>query len=99
MVGVDAVDGEVECWGVVGGVPEEVSCFDYVAVCGEEVVTGINVLSLLPRLVGDVSELVVLGRGDCGTADFVSDERVGVPSANNTSVSPPNEWQPALLRK
>ena len=35
VVGVDAIDGEVECWCVVGGVPEEVSCFDYVAVSGE----------------------------------------------------------------
>ena len=59
----------------------------------------INVLSLLPRLIRDIPKLVVLGGGDRGIADFVSDERVGVPSANNTSVSPPDEWQPALLRK
>ena len=84
---------------MVGGVPKEVSCFDYVAVCGEEVVAWVDVLGFLPRLVGGVPELVVLGGGDCGVADFVSDERVGVPSANNTSVSPPDEWQPALLRK
>ena len=36
----------------MGGVPEEVSCSDYVAVCGEEAVAWVDVLGLLPRLVG-----------------------------------------------
>ena len=61
---------------MVGGVPKEVSCFDYVAVCGEEVVAWVDVLGFLPRLVSDVPEFVVLCGGDCGVADFVSDEGV-----------------------
>ena len=63
---------------MVGGVPEEVSCFDYVAVCGEEVVAWVDVLGFLPRLVGDVPELVVLSCGDGGAADFELDEGVFV---------------------
>ena len=64
--------------GVVGGVPEEVSCFDYVAVCGEEVVAWVDVLGFLPRLVSDVPELVILSCGDRGVADFELDEGVFV---------------------
>ena len=61
---------------MVGGVPQQVSCFDYVAVCGEEVVAWVDVLGLLTRLVGDVPELVILGRGDRGDADFELDQGV-----------------------
>ena len=78
VVGVDAIDSEVECWCVVGGVPKEVSCFDYVAVCGEEVVAWVDVLGFLPRLVGDIPKLVILSRGDRGVADFDLDEGVFV---------------------
>ena len=63
---------------MVGGVPKEVSCFDYVAVCGEEVVAWVDVLGFLPRLVSDVPKLVILGGGDRGAADFELDEGVFV---------------------
>ena len=63
---------------MVGGVPEDVSCFDYVAVCGEEVVAWVDVLGFLPRLVGDVPELVILSRGDRAIANLELDECVFV---------------------
>ena len=78
VVGVDVVNGWVECWGVVGGVPQQVSCFDYVPVCGEEVVAWVDVLRLLPRLISDIPKLVILSRGDRRVADFELDEGVFV---------------------
>ena len=61
---------------MVGGVPEEVSCFDYVAVSGEEAVAWVDVLGFLPRLIRDVPELVILSRGDRAIANLELDEGV-----------------------
>ena len=62
MVRMNPVNGQVIRWRVVGGVPEQVACFNHVAFRCEQEVTSTNVLGFLPRIVGDVPELVILSR-------------------------------------
>ena len=78
VIGVDAVNGEVECWGVVGGVPQQRSGLDRRTISSKQQITGINVLGFLPGVVGDVPELMILGRGNRCVTDFELDERVRV---------------------
>ena len=59
-------------------VPQQRSGLDRRAVSGEQQIAGIDVLGFLPRVVGDVPELVILSRGDRGAADFELDEGVFV---------------------
>ena len=59
-------------------IPQQGSGLDRRTIAGEQQITSINVLSLLPRVVGDVPELVILSRGDRGAADFELDEGVFV---------------------
>ena len=57
-------------------VPQQDSGLDRRTISSEQQITGINVLSLLPRLIRDIPKLVILSRGDRRAADFELDERV-----------------------
>ena len=63
---------------MVGGVPQQGSGLDRCTIAGEQQIAGINVLSLLPRLIRDIPELMILSCGDCCVADFELDEGVFV---------------------
>ena len=78
MVGVDAVDREIERWRYMSRVPQQRSGLDRRTISSKQQITGINVLGFLPGVVGDIPELVILSCRDCCVADFVFDQRVCV---------------------
>ena len=78
VVGVDAVDRQIERWRYMSRVPQQIACLDDVAFCGEEVIADIDVLGFLPRLIRDIPKLVILSCRDCCVADFELDQRVRV---------------------
>ena len=92
MVGVNAINGEVVGGCVVGGVPQQVACFDGFTICGEEIVTFVDVLGLLPLLVGNVPELVVRSvsygsHSDCPWLNFLVSRRASWSAARVVSGS------------
>ena len=58
--------------------PQQRSGLDRCAIGCEQQITGVNVLSLLPRLISDVPELVVLGRRNRCVTNLELDEGVFV---------------------
>ena len=89
MVGVDFVDREIERWRYMSRVPQKGSGLDRCTIGGEQQIASINVLSLLPRVVGDIPELVILSRRNRAVADFELDECAGASPrwSNQTSVT------------
>ena len=59
-------------------VPQQRSGLDRRTISGEQQITGINVLGLLPRLIRDIPELVVLGRRNRCVTNLELDEGVFV---------------------
>ena len=59
-------------------VPQQRSGLDRRTISSKQQITGINVLGFLPGVVGDVPELMILGRGNRCVTDFELDERVRV---------------------
>ena len=57
-------------------IPQQRSGLDRRTISSEQQITGINVASLLPRLIRDIPKLVILSRGDRCVADFELDEGV-----------------------
>ena len=59
-------------------IPQQGSGLDRCTIAGEQQITGINVLSLLPRIVRDIPELVILRRRNRAITNLELDQRVGV---------------------
>ena len=89
MVGVDFVDREIERWRYMSRLPQQRSGLDRCAIGCKQQITGINVLSLLPGIVGNVPKLVILSRRNRAVADFELDECAGASPrwSNQTSVT------------
>ena len=62
MIGVDFGDRAIERWRYMRRVPQQGSGLDRRTIAGEQQITSINVLSLLPRVVSDIPKLVILSR-------------------------------------
>ena len=59
-------------------VPQQRSGLDRRTISSEQQITGINVLSLLPRLIRDIPKLVILSRRNRRVANLELDQRVSV---------------------
>ena len=57
-------------------VPQQRSGLDRRTISGEQQITGINVLRLLPRLIRDIPELVILSSRNRRIANLELDQRV-----------------------
>ena len=62
MVAVDFVDRWIKRWRYMRRVSQQRSGLDRRTISGEQQITGINVLSLLPRLISDILKLLILNR-------------------------------------
>ena len=76
MVAVDFVDRWIKRWRNMRRVSQQRSGLDRRTISGEQQITGINVLSLLPRLISDIPELVILSRRNRRIANLELDQRV-----------------------